>query len=480
MATAKQADADSRAPRGIDAVRPGDEAYEETRLGWNLLYQRRPAEILLPTTTEEVVACIRNVTHRKVPFRVRSGGHDYDGESSVDDGVVIDLRRLNNIAIDDDVARVRVGPGATLGAVYAALAPHKLALAAGLCSGVRVGGHCLGGGNGLLHRFLGVNCDQLLAATMVTATGEVIQASADQNPDLLWALRGGGNGNFGIVTELIYQATPVTEFASLVLSWDPADYEQVLRAWQDWAPFTDTRLTSTFVISKDRVMVMIMFAGPEKALSTLLPRFLTERACATGQRIREYGDYAAALTGIMSEYASVDNADFDEHVMWSSVAVMTDQLDETARAIIGSAVRGGPGQSSVAIYARGGKICEPAPDATAYPWRTSTLEPLLRTTWQDENDREPCMSWIDELFHQLEPYIHGVYKNGSMTYLVKSRYRWYAGNLPKLIAIKRTYDPDNVFSHPAGLPVYVTQQHIDEWDLPADIVAELRAQGSLA
>ena len=175
---------------GIDVVRPGDPRYERIRKGWNILVQHTPAEILLPKTAGEAAVCVDDVVHRKAVFRIRSGGHDVNGYSSADDAVVIDLRHLNSIRLSDDCTRAQLGPGVRFGQLYSTLARRKLAVPGGVCDDVAVGGHALGGGNGYLQRLLGASCDKVISLKMIDAHGALIHASADENPDLFWALRG--------------------------------------------------------------------------------------------------------------------------------------------------------------------------------------------------------------------------------------------------------------------------------------------------
>lgn len=191
-----------------EVVLPADPTYDEARQAWNLAVDKRPLAIVRPADAETVAATIKLVVGAGVPLAVRSGGHSYAGHSSVDAGVVLDLQRIAAIEVDQANRHVNIGPGARWSDVTDALAGHGLAAVGGHVSGVGVAGLLLGGGIGWLARKVGLACDNLISAEVVTAAGEIVSASAEENPDLFWGLRGGG-GNFGVVTRFTVQAHPI-------------------------------------------------------------------------------------------------------------------------------------------------------------------------------------------------------------------------------------------------------------------------------
>jgi len=184
---------------GDRLVGPNDGRYDEARTLFNAMIDKRPALIALCTSADDVAAAIRFAREQDLTIAVRGGGHNGGGLASVDDGVVIDLSPLKEVSVDPAARTVRVGGGCVWGEVDAATGPHNLAVPTGIISSTGVGGLTLGGGHGYLSRRHGLTVDNLLSAQMVLADGSQVTASADENPDLFWAIRGGG-GNFGVAT----------------------------------------------------------------------------------------------------------------------------------------------------------------------------------------------------------------------------------------------------------------------------------------
>ncbi len=223
-----------RASVSGDVVAPGDPSYDESRKVWNGMVDRYPAAVVRCTSAADVAASVSFARDNALPLAVRCGGHSTPGYSTCDGGIVIDLRPMNAVTVDPDRRRARVQGGAVWAECDAATQEHGLAVTGGRVSDTGVGGLATGSGSGWLERMYGFTCESLLSAEVVTASGEVVNASADEHDDLFWAIRGGG-GNFGVVTEFEFELHPVGPLITGgMLLWPRAQAGEVIRFYRDF------------------------------------------------------------------------------------------------------------------------------------------------------------------------------------------------------------------------------------------------------
>jgi FAD/FMN-containing dehydrogenase len=351
-------------------VRPGDADYEQARRVYNQMIDARPAAVVRCTDVDDVVAVVQYAAQSGAPLAVRGGGHSVPGFGTADAAVVADLSRMAAVAVDPVSRTARAGGGATWGGFNEATAAHGLATTGGIVSTTGIGGLTLGGGIGYLARGYGLSCDNLLSAQVVTADGSVVTASADERPDLFWALRGGG-GNFGVVTELTYRLHPVANIyggpmffelseAARLLSWFREFIQDAPREYGGFPAF--------------QIAPALPFVPEDRVGDT----FVALVSCWTGsvpegerllQGVRDVATPVAEHVGVMP-YAAL-NAAFDALVppglqhYWKA-AFVTELTDEAIQAHVEHGARVPTVNSTMHLYPINGACHDVAADDTAF------------------------------------------------------------------------------------------------------------------
>lgn len=282
-------------------VRPQSPNYAEASLGWDELFVHYPLVIVFAQETQDVVNALTWARQHDVALRVRSGRHNLEGWSNVDNGIVIDVSELKDVHIDTAARVAKVGAGLTQSEAVTALGEHDLAATTGTEGTVGLSGATLGGGFGFLTRYIGMACDNLIGAEIVVAAGadgaKVLEVDPWNYPDLLWALRGAGNGNFGIVTSLTYKVAPLTSVAYLQVTWPGLDdLHEVFDAWQRVGPFTDPRLGTQVEVHPDEILLFAVLAeGSEAEARKLLAPILSIGNPTVTVQIGGWGDVYAGF-----------------------------------------------------------------------------------------------------------------------------------------------------------------------------------------
>ena len=426
---------------GGDIIEPGDAGYDLASR--SVLVQGSPTYVLRPATVADVQAGVTFAAATGLPLAVRGGGHGFPGFGTNDDGVVIDLSRLAAVeVIDGERHLVRIGGGATWGQVADKLAPHGLAISSGDTRSVGVGGLTLAGGIGWKVRKHGLALDQLVAAEVVTAGGEVVRASAEQDAELFWALRGGG-GNVGIVTALEFAAHVTTDVFHGRIAFPASQAATVLQGWADHLRDAPEELTSTAEFANP-------FAGGPEAPVEIRVTFDGDDPDLAAQAIdpiRRLG------TVIEDDVALIPAAHLLEEgmtpppgirIVTRSGFVGKESVSEVLRTLtdVGSA----QGSPFIAVRSVGGAVARVAEDATAYAHRQAELM-FVTTILGPEPVVAAARPGLDAVWERLAPHVSGAYANFLSTASEDDVAAVYpAETYRRLAAVKREYDPGNLFA----------------------------------
>jgi FAD/FMN-containing dehydrogenase len=418
-----------------------------------------PSAVARPLGTSDVSAAINWCVAKGVSLRARSGGHSYAGYSVLSDGVVLDLRNFHGIAVDKSAGTATIGAGAQLIDVYTALASHGATIPAGSCPSVCVGGHALGGGMGLAGRNFGLASDHIVGARIVTADGKIHNVSAKSDPDLLWALRGGGGGNFGVVTELTMKLQKISSTASyFFVNWPWSSASEALEAWLQWAPHTRQQISSIFHINggagQTSISVDGQYFGSQSDLAGLLaPLRASGGVVSTGtlsyQALQQLwaGCAHQSLTSCHTEGTRSGGTLARESFNAKSDYVAK-QLPAAARQILIDAAEqraSQPGSGAILFDSYGGAINQVAPSATAFVHRND----LACIQYLSYNGGG---GWLESTWQRMRPYVSGMaYQNYIDSALPNWQHAYYGSNYARLESIRRTVDPHHLFNFPQAI-----------------------------
>jgi FAD/FMN-containing dehydrogenase len=422
---------------------PGDSralVYDER---WQ---RRRPRAVVQALDAADVQAVVRWAARTKVPLAVRSGGHSYGGWSTVNHGVVLDLRRLRGVHLHGQTATV--GPGAQLIDVYAALARHGVTVPAGSCPSVALGGLALGGGMGLAARDRGLTLDNVRALELVTADGRLRRVDARSQPDLYWACRGGG-GAFGVATRFTLSVHPARRAAWFTCSWPWASATEALAAWQRWAPHTDPRLTSIFTLSGGRVSAIGQHRGSERGLRALIAPL---RRVAGGRLTTGTAGYldlmrrwAGCLDLSLHQCHTVPGGTLPRARFAAASAYVSRRIPAAGRRALAAAVAH---RGALLFDAYGGAINRVGPHATAFVHRDA-LFCVQALIYFDAAGTHDALGWLRQAKRALAPHADGqAYQNYADPELGDWRSAYYGSNRARLERIKAAVDPDRLFDAP--------------------------------
>jgi FAD/FMN-containing dehydrogenase len=436
---------------GGDIVRPGTPVYDERRAVWNASIDRAPAVIARCTDSADVISALQFADRTALPVAVRGGGHSFPGHSVCDDGLVIDLGSMKAIEVDPERLTVRAQAGVLLGELDQATQAQGLVVPAGIVTHTGLAGLTLGGGIGWVMRKHGLTIDQLLSVELITAEGEVVVASEDENADLFWGVRGGG-GNFGVVTEFEFGLNPLgpTVVAGPVF-WPIADSPKVLRFYRDWIAEAPDELMTIVVHRKAPPLDFVP--------SELHGKPVVSVVCCYAGAVEEGEHVVAPLKSFGSPVLDLcepklylqHQAMFDPsypHGWWyymrsCDVAELTDEVIDVT---VEHASRISSPLTAFPIWQMGGEVSRRSDDETAFNGRgaghTFNITAATATAEGFEEERE----WVRDFWSALEPWHSTVYVNFLMEEGPdRIRQAYGEKKYERLRALKRAYDPGNVF-----------------------------------
>jgi FAD/FMN-containing dehydrogenase len=403
-----------------------------------------------------VSATILWATNNGLNFAIRSGGHSYEGFSQSPD-LVIDVRGMTGIKLAADNKSVSIGSGASLGSVYDKLAPSDRAIPAGSCFPVGVAGHSLGGGFGLLGRPFGLACDSILSMEVVDASGKILTASETENPDLFWALRGGGNGNFGVVTNFNFRTSAVNMVAKFAITWTrPVPQAvKIVQAWQQWLENMPPSITGTLHLTKEKGgLITVHMAGlsvqSESNLKVELKRL---------QNMAGTASVLSTKTMTFHQAATIFNGgepNPDSVLMKGKSDYVTDAMTGQGISTLLEGLLKAPGEIAVLCDTYGGAINKVAADATAFVHRGNTRYVMqYYMQWDNPSASDANIAMMRTLYASMRPFVSGgCYVNYCDLDLGGGYAKAYWGdNLPRLMQIKAQVDPKNLFRHAQSVPL---------------------------
>lgn len=437
---------------------PEDTGYDEARALWNGMIDRRPALVARCTDSSDVAAAVRFAGEHDLLVAVRGGGHNIAGNAACDGGLMIDLSAMDDVRVIPEQREAAAGPGATLGDFDAATQGYGLATPTGINSTTGLAGLTLGGGFGWLSRLYGLTADNLVSAEVVTADGEVVEASEEENRDLLWGLRGGG-GNFGVVTSFRFRLHEMGPEVYAGLAVHPlehatgllAQYRELAAELPDdaacWCvlrhapplPFLPEQVHGAPILA----LALFHAGAAERAEHEMRPLVTLGKPLGVHVGRQPYVDWQQAFDPLLEPGA---------RNYWKShnFRTLEDGLLDT---LVEYAGKLPSPQSEIFVGQLGGQVNRVPPSATAYPHRDAEYVMNVHTRWEDAEDDERCTAWAREFFEATAPYATGgVYVNFMPTDERERIRSAYGENYDRLVALKGRYDPRNLFRLNQNVP----------------------------
>ncbi|MFD4634619.1 FAD-binding oxidoreductase [Streptomyces sp. NPDC058284] len=454
-------------------VQPGEANWAAARQLYNTRFDDlKPTAVAYVAHPDDIRTALAYARAHRTPVAIRNGGHSYAGWSSGTGRLIIDVSKLSRIRASGSTATI--GGGAKLIDVYRSLAAKGVTIPAGSCPTVGISGLTLGGGHGVVSRAYGLTCDSLTSATLITADGKQLTASKSENKDLFWALRGAGNGNFGVVTELTYRTHAAPQGVSAYMTWPWSKAAAVVKAWQAWGPDQPDEIWSSLHLANTpggtpTVSVACFSLGTYGELQNAVDR-LADKIGAPARSVslkrRTYEEAMEVYAGCSSfptdaqchlsgaipgrsgqgalnrETYAASSDFFDRSLSAAGIRALLSQIENVTGASAGS----------IALTALGGAINRVDPTATAFVHRRSRMLAQYIASWRAGTSGKPAQAWLKKAHGAMGRYASGAaYQNYTDATLTNWREAYYGDAAPRLKKLKKQYDPARFFDFPQAL-----------------------------
>ena len=431
-----------------ETLQPSDSGYDEARSIYNAMIDRRPAVIVCPSGTEDVVASVRFAREQNLPLSIRGGGHSVSGNAACDDGVMLDMSKIKGIQIDVENRTATADPGLTLGDYDKATTAQEFVSPLGIVSKTGIAGLTLGGGMGWLMGKYGLACDNLIGAEVVTAEGATIWASEKENADLLWGLRGGG-GNFGVVTKFQYRLYPLEPMLGGLLIHPVDKAKDLFRFYRE----------ATQDLPDEVIVYAAMLTAPDgNPVSAMVVAHMGDPA--KGEKalapIRAFGppvaDTVAVVPFVQHQSMFDDAYPRGQFHYWKS-GFMNTVTDEAIDALVEQFQRRATPLTHFVLEHMHGAATRVPQTAAAFPHRTPSYNLGAFSIWDNAKDEDASREWVGGFWQAAKPHLTGgVYVNYLGQEGADRVREAYGPNFDRLAALKKKYDPTNFFRLNQNIP----------------------------
>lgn len=434
-------------------VTPNDFNYDEARQVWNRSIQRFPAVIVYCYNKSDVRNAVLWAQKKCVGIRIRTGRHNYEGYSVGNDVLVIDISRMNNLKFDRRLNILKIDGGVINTQIYEFLGNQGYPFSSGTCPTVGAAGLTLGGGWGLSCRNFGLACDNLIELEIIDYKGNIITANKDKNPDLFWACRGGGGGNFGVTVSMSFKVPKKVDKVTYIEFHTPQsskeDMEQFIYIWQNWLINLNEKITLVSRLFNSEMKGIeihgtgIFYGTPDEAISIMKP-FYNVRGMEIDVQYLPFIEAIEIIEGVYPKHEKFKTAGRFVNINYncSELGGIVGLVQTRPK---GSKLTG------LSLYALGGKVKDVDRHDTAFYYRDAKYIIALQTMWKDNKYKEDNIKWFDERFKYLKSVTRGSYINFPYNKLKCYDKEYYGENACMLQKINNKYDPCNVFRFPQSI-----------------------------